>query len=83
MRRREFITLLGGAAASPAMPFGLHAQTSTPVVGFLRVTSAADSAHLTKAFREGLKESAIEARTLPSPASPKATVIACRLWPGI
>jgi putative ABC transport system substrate-binding protein len=57
MRRREFITLLGGAALSPTMPFELHAQTSAPVVGFLRVTSAADSAHLTKAFREGLKES--------------------------
>jgi ABC-type uncharacterized transport system substrate-binding protein len=57
MRRREFITLLGGVAASATTPFGLHAQTSTPIIGFLRVTSAADSAHLAKAFREGLKES--------------------------
>ena len=53
MRRRDFIVGLGGAAAAP---FGVRAQTSMPVIGFLRVTSAADSEHLVTAFREGLKE---------------------------
>ena len=55
MRRREFITLLGGGAAAVSTR-SARAQTSMPVIGFLRVTSAADSTHLVKAFREGLKE---------------------------
>jgi putative ABC transport system substrate-binding protein len=55
MRRREVITLLGGAAA--AWPFAARAQqVSVPVVGFVRSTSAADSTHLVTAFRQGLKE---------------------------
>src|SRR5690348_5323068 len=63
MRRRQLITLLGGAAGSLLTPFRLRAQTPLPVVGFLRVTSAADSAHLVAAFREGLREAgAVEGR---------------------
>jgi putative ABC transport system substrate-binding protein len=58
MRRRDFTAGLLGAATLGAWPLSARAQQSAiPVVGFLRVTSAADSAHLAAAFRQGLKES--------------------------
>jgi hypothetical protein len=57
MRRRKFLTFLGGAAAAPMLaPRAAHAQRQMPVVGLLNSQSPDGYTERLRAFRDGLKD---------------------------
>jgi ABC-type uncharacterized transport system substrate-binding protein len=63
VRRREFITLLGGAAAT--LPMRAFAEQGTPVIGFLSGASSWEFAHAADAFRQGLADTGyVEGRSV-------------------
>ena len=56
MRRREFLTVIGSAAAAGAWPLRLSAQQTMPVIGLLHSGTAVAFAEQVAAFRQSLRE---------------------------
>src|SRR6516165_9495236 len=56
MRRRDFIKVVGGSAVTWPLAARAQQQHPMPVMAFLKSTTPDDSAHLVRAFRQGLSE---------------------------
>src|SRR5262245_35705365 len=56
LKRRAFITLIGGAAAWPLAARAQQQAGRVPRIGFLGLTSPSDRPSLLDAFRQGLRE---------------------------
>jgi putative ABC transport system substrate-binding protein len=81
VRRREFITLLGGAAAWPLAASAQ--QQAVPVVGFLHPSSPEPFGHIVDGFRRGLNDTGfVEGQnvTIEYPGR-AANTIGYRHWP--
>ena len=79
MKRREFISLLGGAAA---WPVAAPAQPALPVIGFLSGALPGPYAPFAAAYHRGLKETGyVEGvNTRLNTAGPRVNSIDCQRW---
>jgi putative tryptophan/tyrosine transport system substrate-binding protein len=82
MRRREFITLLGGTATWPLAVRAQQGPGVMPVIGFFGAGSPGPFADRIAAFRDGLRRAGfVEGRNTSRSnfAGPKADTISCGL----